>query len=82
MQTRNPTFNETFEFDLSKYLDNDSKNLNKFGINLVVLDWNPIEKCEILGELVLCNRNEIWNSIFEIENEVVVASYKLSNSKK
>ena len=54
MQTRNPCFDQTFEFDLSKH-HSIIEDLNKLSLNFVIFDWNPIEKCEILGEVKTIN---------------------------
>jgi hypothetical protein len=78
MQTRNPYFNQTFEFDLSKYLNDDNFSLNKFSLNFIIYDWNPVEKCEILGEVAI-KENDMIN-IFNNENKVFISTIKLSNN--
>ena len=85
MQTRNPIFNETFEFDLSKFLKNETSefDLSKIGIKITLLDWNPIEKCEVLGELTLCSVNKDneesneWKNTFDKPNQVFLATFNL-----
>lgn len=102
MQTRNPVFNQSFEFDLSSYLTDvivtetsvdaslkENKKdyvLDRFGISITILDWNPSEKCDKLGELYLSsqNNNQIakhWNEIFIKPDNTIITTYKLNYDK-
>ena len=71
MQTRNPCFDQTFEFDLSKH-HSIIEDLNKLSLNFVIFDWNPIEKCEILGEVKTINE-----MVFKNENKVFISNLKI-----
>ena len=80
MQTCNPIFNQTFEFDLSKYMNNEEYNdLKKIGFTMTVLDWNPVEKCQVLGETFI--DTNLLSKIFDNPNKVLISTLQILVNK-
>ena len=53
--------------------------LKKIGFTMTVLDWNPVEKCQVLGETFI--DTNLLSKIFDNPNKVLISTLQILVNK-